>query len=320
MNFLSFIVPAYNVESYIERCIASIYSQDLEIGEFETIIVDDGSTDGTASLVRSLIVSGKYPKLSLVSQENKGISSARNNGIAKAVGKYVWCVDSDDYLVKNSCRPLVDLLHEHDCDILFFEFCLKYYKDEKTSITCRQGLSKYVPMKGSDAIIGNYQPCSACSAIMRRSFIESKQLRFYEGLYHEDVEFMYRAVALARTVMFTDICPYIYELHPNSRSTATDITKVIKRLTDNCIIANSFIRFADSVADEDVRQRIIRMGHSICLGTITQLVTKKSHRQRMIQKAVIDTFREYDLFPLKTPGKSIKRMLLVAFLNLRFSL
>ena len=85
---ISIIIPAYNVEQYIQRCLDTIYSQNVNRTTFEVILVDDGSTDSTLQIVKEYVLN--YNNLTIISQQNSGASSARNAGIRKAKGDYIW--------------------------------------------------------------------------------------------------------------------------------------------------------------------------------------------------------------------------------------
>ena len=314
---LSFVVPAYNVEKYFLRCINSIYDQNLQAADFEVVVMDDGSTDGTGILAEELKRSNKYSNLNVIHQENQGLSGARNAGINHAKGDYIWCIDSDDYLKPFDIDEIIKSLKKVIPDILFIEL-QKTNGEGGIKKECSQPLEKNKLYTGFEAILGGYYPCSACSAIIRREFIQANKLSFYPRLYHEDVEFMYRAVALANKVIFTDYAPYVYEVHPNTIMTDMDERKVIKRLADNAIIANSLNSFAHIIKDEKVKKRIIEQSRSIAMGTINELRTNKNLNEN-IKNNVVNKFRELNFFPLKTPSWTVKRVALSLILNLQFA-
>lgn len=107
------IVPAYNVEQYIERCVVSIQRQSYS--NIELIIVDDGSTDRTPQIIDSL--KGNDDRICVVHKENAGVSSARNLGLEKAGGEYIIFVDGDDHLEEDCVSYFVELIDKFDCDI-----------------------------------------------------------------------------------------------------------------------------------------------------------------------------------------------------------
>ena len=106
---LSFIVPFYNVEPYIEECIRSLYNQDIPWAEYEVICVDDCSPDGSRAIVERL--QKAYPTLRLLkTPENLRQGGARNMGLDVAQGKYIWFVDSDDYIMPNCLKYMLNLI------------------------------------------------------------------------------------------------------------------------------------------------------------------------------------------------------------------
>lgn len=115
---LSIIVPVYNVEKYLEECVESIFHQDLDENIFEVILVNDGSTDKSREICKKLVEDNKNVKL--VNQENKGLSGARNTGIKKAIGEYLYFIDSDDYLVPGYLNRFLEICKEEDLDFLSF--------------------------------------------------------------------------------------------------------------------------------------------------------------------------------------------------------
>ena len=106
----SIIVPAYQVEQYIEECIDSIIKQDFK--SYEVIIIDDGSTDGTTKICNEL--GNKYDNVKVIHQNNQGLSAARNAGLYVANGHYVIFLDSDDFILDFALKNLIDCINIHD--------------------------------------------------------------------------------------------------------------------------------------------------------------------------------------------------------------
>ena len=112
----SIIVPVYNVENYIKKCINSILEQDYS--NFEILVIDDGSSDSSISIVNSF----EDYRIKIYKKENGGLSSARNYGVKNVSGDYIWFVDGDDYIHKNSLSLLNRLLKETKFDIVAFHY------------------------------------------------------------------------------------------------------------------------------------------------------------------------------------------------------
>ena len=119
--FLSIIVPVYNVERFIRQCIDSLIEQNLSVNEYEIVIIDDGSPDGCGEICDSYAV--RYQNIRVIHQNNMGLGAARNIGIEEAKGDYIPFVDSDDFLVPNVLRELINQTKKQNLDILRFNYC-----------------------------------------------------------------------------------------------------------------------------------------------------------------------------------------------------
>ena len=115
---VSVIIPVYNVEAYVGRTLKTVFDTTASKDDFEVILVNDGTKDGSMKIVQQF---SDRPNLTIIEQENQGLSAARNRGLEKAKGEYVWFVDSDDYLDENSIGTVLKLLSERiSADVLMF--------------------------------------------------------------------------------------------------------------------------------------------------------------------------------------------------------
>ncbi|WP_278583130.1 glycosyltransferase [Prevotella nigrescens] len=313
----SFIIPLYNAEEYIAKCIDSIILSDLKIGEYEIIIVDDGSEDKGTDIVFSYCKS--YPFVQYIKQANQGSSVARNAGIEKATGDYIWFVDSDDYLdsallgkIKN------DIIENYFPDI--FAIQLKLIDGKTTRIECSQQKVRHnVVLKGRDAILNGYQPSSACAIICKKDFIKKHQLRFYVGISHQDVEFSMRAVALAKNIYFSDYQAYIYIKHSGSVSKPKTVEKQYFYTIGDMYVALSHQKFIEILEDKELQNYILRWSNNILFNLVLSI--KRSNNpliDKNFKKKVITDMKNHGAFPLQGPFTSWKIWLLSKLLNLRY--
>ena len=115
MKKISIIVPVYNAENYLEKCLQSVFNQDFD--DYEVVIVNDGSTDGSVKVIQKFI--RKYnEKIVLIEKENGGLSLARNIGIQKATGEYVTFLDSDDYISTDYLKVLYNTAKKYNSDMV----------------------------------------------------------------------------------------------------------------------------------------------------------------------------------------------------------
>ena len=114
---LSIIIPVYNVEDYLENCLESCIAQNLS--DYEIICVDDGSTDKSSAILD--IYAEKYDFITVFHKENGGVSSARNFGIERAHGKWIWFVDADDYISTNCCSYILNVAEQNNVELVMFD-------------------------------------------------------------------------------------------------------------------------------------------------------------------------------------------------------
>lgn len=194
MPEISVIIPAYNVEAYIERCVRSVLACGRYWGsEAEILIVNDGSTDGTETICRRL--GEEHPCIRMITQENGGLSAARNTGMREAGGRYLLFLDGDDELEPETLKTLYDTMEAESLDALFFGAVTIDEPSGKVHVENdynRPGLTKEV-MTGEQLFCEmvksrNYIGC-AVLYMVRRALCEEQGLKFVPRLIHEDQAF-----------------------------------------------------------------------------------------------------------------------------------
>lgn len=207
---LSFIVPVYGVEKYIEECIHSLYNQDIPQSEYEVICVDDCSPDGSRAIVERL--QKEYSTLHLICHaENKRQGGARNTGLREAKGQYIWFVDSDDYLLPNGVGTLLSQAEKDDLDIL--QMPLHDIATTEDFGICTG--SQYVFDLPIDEA-----PVSRCSvvwlSIIKKDLLTKNNIWFAEHVQYEDDDYAYLMFAHAKRVRFVPHTIYNYRRRPDS--------------------------------------------------------------------------------------------------------
>ena len=189
---ISFIIPVYNVEEYLEQCLDSLINQTLD--NIEIICVDDGSTDESYEILKTY--QKKDSRIRLFKQENSGQGKARNLALDNAKGEYILFVDSDDWIDINASKELYDLIKKEDLDVLMFHainyddetdyfFETKYYNNAWFPQTFDEQIFSFDDVK--DYVFS--MACTPYSKIYKRSFIEEYNIRFPLGLFFEDYPF-----------------------------------------------------------------------------------------------------------------------------------
>lgn len=201
---LSIIIPVYNVEKYVEKCIRSCEDQDIPKEDYELIVVNDGSPDVSLAIVER--VAREYPNINVISQENQGLSGARNTGLAAAQGEYVWFVDSDDWIEENCLKGLTEKLID-DVDILQIQY-KNAYEDGTTKTPAQKYLDGIHSGKEITEQGGLADP--APFSVLRSKFLKDNSFKFFPGIYHEDSELKLRMVYTAKKVAFHEQPIYYY--------------------------------------------------------------------------------------------------------------
>lgn len=201
----SIIIPAYNAEAYLKRCLVSILSQNFN--DYEVIVIDDGSTDGTPNILQ------QYPQVKVISQTNHGMATARNRGLEMAQGDYILFVDSDDRICPNALTTLA--LHLNNEDIIGFG--TQIY-NESTGTYTDNPIQPSTAMTGWDYFNRHRLEATPVHFVCiwqrayRREFLESNNLRFVDGLKRaEDDLFSTMAMLHARSIK--TIAEYLYTYH-----------------------------------------------------------------------------------------------------------
>ena len=216
MPAISVVIPVYNTESYIADCLASIHGQTFQ--DFEAIIVDDGSTDGSASIAKEF--TKEDPRFRIVSQANKGLSEARNAGIEVAEGDWITFVDSDDMIAPNFLQALYDAAMQTGADIAC---CAKHFFGE--GVVSRSGERLPIgnkmpaalsPVKAlANALYQNDKPdYSAWNKLYATRLWKTR--RFPAGKYFEDMATIPQVFMDARLVAFVPEPLYMNRRHSAS--------------------------------------------------------------------------------------------------------
>lgn len=213
---LSIIVPTYNVEDYIERCLRSLLNQNLNKNLYEIIVVNDGTNDRSAEIAAEIAKTNK--QIVVINQVNGGLSNARNTGIRNANGKYLLFVDSDDYLTPNVLADMVAFTEQNVLEIAMFSH--KLIEINKNEILYEVPSAVSEVMHGMDLFFKRTVDC-ACQYIINSEFLKSNNLYFHdEARFLEDAEWSGRLFCMASRAAYKNIIFYNYELRPGSLITS----------------------------------------------------------------------------------------------------
>jgi len=243
---ISFIIPVYNVSNYIKATLDSIVNQHLSYDEYEIIAVDDGSSDNSLDILKAYkdeFEISRKGNLRIVTQKNQGASAARNNGLSKAQGEYIWFVDGDDTIELNSAESLLRQAEGLKLDILQFGLFIEYRDGHKDSYP--HPILPYESFMDGKTFICKYGvPPNVWSSLYRREFLQNNNLCLMEGVVHEDLEFPPRAYYLAERISSSDVIAYNYLQREGSVMKTDTLEAKRKKSKDLLIICDSLYDFA----------------------------------------------------------------------------
>lgn len=276
MPKFSIIIPVYNVEKYIKKCLDSVFSQTYK--DFEVIVVNDGTKDKSMDIVK------KY-KVKIINQENQGLSEARNNGVKEAKGDYILFLDSDDYLNKDLLKELSKNV-ENDPDLIRFQVCdvidekiINYSEKEfynKNGIESFELISKY-----------HYVEPAWLYAIKRKYYIDNK-FKFKKGAYHEDFGLIPLIIYKSKIVNSINYCGYNYVKRGGSIITDPSYEKKLKKVND---MLDHFVYLKQEIQKVNSNSSYIMsfIANSVIM-SITELKNKdyKEYKKKLKDKKVFD--------------------------------
>lgn len=296
---LSIIIPVYNVEKYIKKCILSVVNNNLHIKEYEIIVIDDESPDNSVDIISKMMDSN--PQIKLFRQKNKGLGGARNTGVDNALGKFILFLDSDDFLKKNVLRGIVEKGFKESLDILEFG-AIGVLED---------GKEIYRNSKCLDEVLTGFEYLekidymhSACNKLYSRSFLNKYRLRFKEHIFIEDFEFNTRAFYYAKRVKATNTVMGCFVQTSNSITRNTSSINNLKKVQDIEEVIDLIISFKNKVQCSNLIYNMV-FNERIAFLTVTLFYNlMKSSIDKNQIKLIVFNLRNKGLYPVKTSVKN----------------
>lgn len=237
---VSVVVPVYNTEKYLRRCMDALVSQTIGLSELEIIAVNDGSTDGSLSILKEY--RDRYPEVVKVfDKTNGGQASARNMGIREAHGDYIGFADSDDYIDKTMFEKMVKLAKQTDADIVecHYHSMLEDGADEKGDPIYKEiGTRGHIRACDDPKEMFLDPQVSPWNKLYRREVLTDNKVLFPEGMIYEDTAFYIKSIPYIKKQAYLDEKLVYYSVRQNSTMTANsgrrvgDIIRVFEDILD----------------------------------------------------------------------------------------
>ena len=299
--FLSIIIPLYNAERFIKRCIDSVLSQNLALDDYEVIMIDDGSTDLSVDICNQY--ASTYPNIYYTYQPNQGQGVARNAGIEMARGDYITFADIDDYFLNSLNQIYKELMRLHpDIYITRHEDMLS---DGKTLIEKNTGFPVAKEFVGGELLLNGYLPSSVWAKFYLRSLFMDKKLRFLPGIIHEDAEFNFRIFLKARRVIFSETITYFYYWNPFSTDKLINEEKIVKTLISDLKIAQSYKKISQTWdLSKELSEFLLEYSNSLLASQFIMLMRRRHKISYKNILFVLENMQKMGLFPMRGKTRS----------------
>ena len=295
---ISIIVPIYNASKYLKKCLDSLVNQTKD--ELEFILINDGSTDDSESIIKSYNDS----RIKYFKRSNHGIGKTRNFGISKSTGKYIMFLDSDDYLEENACEVLYKKEEKDNLDLVICDF---YRVVNDSKIIEKIASFKNTSLKDNPNLLLNVN-LAPWNKIYRSDLIKNNNIKFIEDLKYEDAPFVALSLLKSKRIGKVDKTLVYYTIHEKSETTVRDerifdIIKIVdiirsyfkdyswsREVIDTLtikILVNYNIQ-GRNIKDKDIRNKFIDETFSYLDKNIPNYKSNVYFKERSMLKSIIE--------------------------------
>lgn len=293
MKRLSIIIPVFNTEKYLDKCLRSVLEQDISPLDYEIIIINDGSTDHSELIASNY--ANNYPHVITVRQSNQGAGGARNTGMEHASGKYIQFLDGDDYLNPFVLKPLLDKMDFEKLDALRFNYqnvnekyeVINPYKNSKQFVDYQDIITDGLTFLNSRLGYACYVP----QFIFRSDLLFRTGNQFLKQIYFEDTEWIPRVLIQAKRVSSVSTIVFNYLWHQES-ITHSNTGKIKKKiLGDRFLIIDSMQSQLRDTTDQRWYKGMITLN-------VISILQQSASGNKKEYASVISRLRNKNVFPL----------------------
>lgn len=281
MVLISVIIPIYNVEKYLERCIVSLVKQEY-FNDIEVILVNDGSTDNSWKICDKY--EEKYENLKVINKRNGGLSDARNTGLKYATGQYIFFLDSDDMVLDSFIKDMENIITRYEPDMI----CFKYTFEKENNIFKPYGNKKITQQTVNETIddllkvkMGN----QICFNVYKKKLFED--VVFPLNRAYEDIATLYKLILKSKRIVKTQYSYYVYNITNVSSITQNS---TLKNINDMYLSVNEQISDLEYYFNNNgISKRYLRyykLDKYIYIYIKLKREVKKSHQSEQLLKEV----------------------------------
>lgn len=310
MLLLSYIVPVFNSSKYLGKCLDSIMNQGLQDDQYEIVLIDDGSTDNSLDICHGY--QEKFSFIKVISQENSGVASARNAGLAKAEGKFICFVDSDDYLTSNSISAILDEVGARNAQLIrFWMIILEEGEGEppyqKGTTNFEGNAFKYVERFGFDTF--------CVSFLYDRQWLLESKIQFEPFKMAEDYLFISKLLLLDPSVISTTYRTYNYVKHSSSTTgdRSPEHAKICAR--DLFSVVDSLMTYSEKLTiDERMKGFLAHSAQGKMRAFISRVLSSNISVPEF--RMMISRLKELSVLPTRLDSERMKQKMISRGINL----
>lgn len=318
-TLLSIIVPVYNAEKWLRRCVDSLLDQELPREDYEIILVDDGSKDASPQICDEYAAA--YSGLvRVIHQPNGGVSMARNAGLDAAVGEYVMFVDADDYIDPNCLHRIVTHAHSNNAEVLFYKHKVITEQSERINNSVPTDITVKDFCTGEYYMLNNGDTGSIWRSLYSRDVIESIKLRFYPNITHQDVLFNFQILPFVGRIAFCDVLVYDYIYEGESLTRTKSEEKIKYNIYNDFVVAAEIKNYIGKLSSAKLRDFYEKHANSLLVGLFYLLFMNKQSWGINFCNQCLELCIERGVYPIKGRTKSLKTTMLIPFINCRWLL
>lgn len=244
---LSIIIPCYNMEHYLPECLDSLFQQNIELSDFEVIIVNDESKDDTLQIAKAY--AEKHQNIKVIDKKNAGVGAARNSGFDIASGQYIYFLDPDDYLAEKTLPTLIGLMEKNNLDILTFNSKSVVQKRYPVSDDTVETTQRLDVKDGISYIASRKHRNEIWWYLIDRQFMLSTGIRFIEGKWMEDAILTSELFCKAKRMAHVDLDVHRYRILPTSAMRNKTPEHYNKVIYDNANAAHVYDELMKSIPE-----------------------------------------------------------------------
>lgn len=307
-KLLSIVIPVYNNGRYIYQCLSSILQQDINFNDIEIVCINDGSTDNSLEEINRVEMDYDF-EINIVNKENTGVSESRNVGIKSATGKFIWFIDSDDYIEKKSLKKIIDILENKNADIYIMGYNLVDDNGKKI-----KSIKEYNDNNRYDEILKNGRFNCVWQLIISKDFIIENDFKFNKQyIIAEDMLFNLDMISTKPKIYYIDTIVYNYRNNINGIMNSINIVKLEKKI-ENTI--DAYYLYFDYIKKWDIDNEYNRTLVSIkffnMLSSEVKNIIKLQKSKEYKIKKIDDILKNNKVIYAKSQMKEEKGLLLEA--------